>query len=91
MVREKDSWLREAETKLGQRFRNRALLRAALTHPSVGPEGRAFERLEFLGDARNGGQVLNLDISLLAAPSTADRRVASPIVPLRPSFLAPDV
>jgi len=51
MVREKDSWLREAETKLGQRFRNRALLRAALTHPSVGAEGRAFERLEFLGDA----------------------------------------
>ena len=51
MVREKDSWLREAEAKLGQRFRNRALLRAALTHPSVGAKGRAFERLEFLGDA----------------------------------------
>jgi len=51
MVREKDSWLREAETKLGRRFQNRALLRAALTHPSVGAEGRAFERLEFLGDA----------------------------------------
>src|SRR3972149_2587672 len=51
MVREKDSWLRDAETKLGQRFRNRALLRAALTHPSVGAKGRAFERLEFLGDA----------------------------------------
>jgi ribonuclease-3 len=51
MVREKDSWVREAETKLGLRFRNRALLRAALTHPSVGAEGRAFERLEFLGDA----------------------------------------
>src|SRR3972149_3298606 len=51
MVREKDSWLREAEAKLGQRFRNRALLRAALTPPSVGAKGRAFERLEFLGDA----------------------------------------
>lgn len=51
MAREKDSWLKEAEAKLGQRFRNRALLRAALTHPSVGAEGRAFERLEFLGDA----------------------------------------
>jgi ribonuclease-3 len=51
MTRGKDSWLKEAETKLGQRFRNRALLRAALTHPSVGRAGRAFERLEFLGDA----------------------------------------
>ncbi|MCI0723594.1 MAG: ribonuclease III, partial [Acidobacteria bacterium] len=51
MAREKDSWLKEAEARLGQRFRNRALLRAALTHPSVGAEGKAFERLEFLGDA----------------------------------------
>jgi ribonuclease-3 len=50
-VGDKDSWLKEAEAKLGQRFRNRALLRAALTHPSAGAEGRAFERLEFLGDA----------------------------------------
>jgi ribonuclease-3 len=50
-VGEKDPWINEAETKLGQRFRNPALLRAALTHPSVGAEGRAFERLEFLGDA----------------------------------------
>ncbi|MEE8503789.1 MAG: ribonuclease III [candidate division NC10 bacterium] len=49
--REKDSWIQEAERKLGRRFRNRALLRAALTHPSAGGEGRTFERLEFLGDA----------------------------------------
>jgi dsRNA-specific ribonuclease len=61
MVREKDSWLKEAEAKLGQRFRNRALLQDALTHPSVGAEGRAFERLEFLGDAVLG-LVLALDL-----------------------------
>ncbi len=48
---EKDSWVRDAEKKLGHRFRSPALLRAALTHPSVGSDGRAFERLEFLGDA----------------------------------------
>lgn len=46
-----DSWLQEVEKRLGHRFRSRALLRAALTHPSVGGEGKAFERLEFLGDA----------------------------------------
>ena len=46
-----DSWLQEVEKRLGHRFRSRALLRAALTHPSVGREGKAFERLEFLGDA----------------------------------------
>lgn len=45
------SWLQEVEKKLGHRFRNRALLRAALTHPSVEGEGKTFERLEFLGDA----------------------------------------
>ncbi len=56
---EQDSWLQQAERKLGQRFRSRALLRAALTHPSAGREGRAFERLEFLGDA-----ILTLLLSL---------------------------
>lgn len=49
--RETDAWVKEAEEKLGYRFRNRALLRAALTHPSAGGERHAFERLEFLGDA----------------------------------------
>ena len=48
---EEDAWLREGERKLGHRFRNRALLRAALTHPSAGGERQAFERLAFLGDA----------------------------------------
>lgn len=48
---ERDSWIKDAEGKLGHRFRDRGLLRAALTHPSAGAEGRAFERLEFLGDA----------------------------------------
>jgi ribonuclease-3 len=46
-----DSREEAIEKKLGHRFRDRALLRAALTHPSVGAEGRAFEPLEFLGDA----------------------------------------
>ena len=49
--KETDSWLQEVEKKLGHRFRNRTLLRAALTHPSVKGEGKTFERLEFLGDA----------------------------------------
>lgn len=49
--RKTDSWVREAERRLGHRFRRPDLLRAALTHPSVGTEGRTFERLEFLGDA----------------------------------------
>jgi len=47
----RDPWVREAERTIGRRFRNPALLRSALTHPSVGAKGRAFERLEFLGDA----------------------------------------
>ncbi|MFQ5959884.1 MAG: ribonuclease III [Candidatus Methylomirabilales bacterium] len=58
-AREKDAWLREVERKLGHRFRNRALLRAALTHPSAGGERQAFERLAFLGDA-----ILTLIMSL---------------------------
>lgn len=57
--REQDSWLEQAEKKLGCRFRNPVLLRGALTHPSAGKEGRVFERLEFLGDA-----VLTLLLSL---------------------------
>jgi len=48
---ETDSWLPEVEKRVGYRFRSPALLRAALTHPSVGIDGKAFERLEFLGDA----------------------------------------
>lgn len=58
-AREQDSWLEQAERRLGHRFHNRALLRAALTHPSAAREGGTFERLEFLGDA-----VLTLLLSL---------------------------
>ncbi len=39
----------ELEKKLGYRFQNRALLRQALTHPSMGKQDN--QRLEFLGDA----------------------------------------
>jgi ribonuclease III len=57
--RETDAWIQEAEKKLGHRFRNRALLQVALTHPSAGGERHTFERLEFLGDA-----ILTLLVSL---------------------------
>ncbi|MFQ5988342.1 MAG: ribonuclease III [Candidatus Methylomirabilales bacterium] len=46
-----DAWVQEVERRLGHRFRRRTLLRAALTHPSVGAEGKTFRRLAFLGDA----------------------------------------
>lgn len=42
------------EEALGHTFRDRALLRTALTHPSFAaesPGGEDYERLEFLGDA----------------------------------------
>ncbi len=39
----------DLEKKMGYRFQNRALLRQALTHPSMGKEDN--QRLEFLGDA----------------------------------------
>ncbi|HIE11358.1 MAG TPA: ribonuclease III [Kiritimatiellae bacterium] len=45
----------ELEKKLGRRFRNKALMEAALTHPSsgrcAGSSREGYERLEFLGDA----------------------------------------
>ena len=41
--------LQELEMKLGYSFRDEALLRRALTHPSVGKKDN--QRLEFLGDA----------------------------------------
>lgn len=47
--------LSELQTRLNYRFRNEALLRLALTHPSVaherGPGTPHNQRLEFLGDA----------------------------------------
>jgi ribonuclease-3 len=49
------SW---AETRLGHRFLDAALLDAALTHRSAGREN--YERLEFLGDA-----VLNFTVAVL--------------------------
>lgn len=57
--RKNGSWLSKAERTVGHRFRNRELLRAALTHPSTGEDGKAFQRLEFVGDA-----VLTLLMSL---------------------------
>ncbi len=45
--------LKRAEEILGHRFRDRAVLLRALTHPSRTDEsgGEGYERLEFLGDA----------------------------------------
>ena len=43
------------EQRLGYQFRNSALLKEALTHPSIGHEKQRYhednQRLEFLGDA----------------------------------------
>ena len=47
-----------AETRLGHRFADAALLDAALTHRSAGRQN--YERLEFLGDA-----VLNFTVAVL--------------------------
>ena len=43
----------EVEAHLGYAFHDRALLEAALTHPSYGGDHRVphYQRLEFLGDA----------------------------------------
>ena len=50
--------IRELQETIGYTFRNPALLRTALTHPSHG--ARNNQRLEFLGDA-----VLELCVSRL--------------------------
>ncbi|RZI45267.1 ribonuclease III [Candidatus Finniella inopinata] len=42
--------LQDLEKKIGHVFRNKNLLEAALTHSSIRPGGKDFERLEFLGD-----------------------------------------
>ena len=48
--------MEELEQKIGYRFRDRGLLRQALTHSSFANEQKInrypdYERLEFLGDA----------------------------------------
>ncbi len=43
--------LEKLQTRLGYRFSDPALLRRALTHPSLAPEDGGNQRLEFLGDA----------------------------------------
>lgn len=46
------------ENRIGYRFVNQSLITAALTHSSIRPTGKDFDRLEFLGD-----RVLELVIS----------------------------
>lgn len=58
---EDDPRLLRAESILGHRFKDRTLLRRALTHPACFPNGsisETYERLEFLGDS-----VLGLSIA----------------------------
>jgi ribonuclease-3 len=53
--------LAELEERLGVRFHHRALLESALTHHSavqVAGERESYDRLEFLGDALIGAQVV---------------------------------
>src|SRR5579871_5713879 len=51
MPEAKDDIVRDLIDALDYRFRDADLLTDALTHPSAsGTRGRAFERLEFLGD-----------------------------------------
>lgn len=42
--------LKQLEKQLDYTFKNQSLLKAALTHSSIRPGGKDFERLEFLGD-----------------------------------------
>jgi ribonuclease-3 len=44
------SGLQDLEKKIGYTFKSESLLKAALTHSSIRPGGKDFERLEFLGD-----------------------------------------
>lgn len=50
---DESSWLHDAQTQIGYRFRNLSYLEAALTHRSWDSSsgGINYERLEFLGDA----------------------------------------
>ena len=64
--------LRKVETVIGYRFKDRALLDLALTHPSYAHENSPksiahYERLEFMGDA-----VLDLAISRMLFAASPD-------------------
>ena len=50
MVRFTEAKYQELAERLGYDFKDRAMLRLALTHASVGRANRDYERLEFLGD-----------------------------------------
>jgi ribonuclease-3 len=50
VVRFTEAKYQQIADRLGYEFKDRALLRLALTHASVGRANRDYERLEFLGD-----------------------------------------
>jgi ribonuclease-3 len=69
----------ELAVALGHRFADEALLRDALSHPSLGAPGRAYERLEFLGDRVLGLVVADLLLRRFPQESEGDlaRRFAA--------------
>ena len=78
-AREQDAQLTQLEHRIGYAFKNRALLREAVTHGSAndGAQGkqRSYDRLEFLGD-----RVLGLVVAerLLAEHATEDEGELAP-------------
>ncbi len=67
----------EVGEALGHRFSDRALLRSALTHPSVVTRrdvGSSYERLEFLGDRVLG--LVVADLLFEAFPNEAEGKLA---------------
>jgi len=75
VVRFTEARYQQIADRLGYEFKDRALLRLALTHASVGRASRDYERLEFLGD-----RVLGLIIAeklYLDNPSHQEGHMAS--------------
>ena len=75
MVRFTEAKYQELAERIGYEFKDRALLRLALTHASVGRATRDYERLEFLGD-----RVLGLIIAeklYVANPGKQEGHMAS--------------
>ncbi len=55
-----EAFLHIFQQKTGEHFSNGELAKKALTHDSCGPQGKDFERMEFLGDACLGLHVAEM-------------------------------